>query len=124
MANRVSEKQVKEIIDTELTESEIKPFVITANKLVTATLANEDYSDDILQEIELYLAAHFVAIRDPRVKSETVGQVSVSYHGQSGMGLEHTPQGQQVLLLDYNGVLRKALETKGKVSFEVWPDGG
>lgn len=117
MATRVTENEVKQVINTELTASEVTPFVRTANVIVNEVLADEGYSDDRLREIELYLAAHFIAVREGRPASQKIGEAQITYHGKSALGLQHTPQGQQVMLLDDHGRLAQAASTK--IAFEV-----
>jgi hypothetical protein len=119
MATRASEEEVKQIIQTALTEEEISPFLLAANTLVTAVLSDEGYGTVLLKEIERWLAAHLVAIRDPQVKSETIGAVQASYHGQSGLGLNFTPYGQQVMLLDHHGKLAEIQLSKGTAEIKV-----
>ena len=119
MATRANEEMVKGIIKTELTEEEITPFLRTANVMVTDILSDEGYGAAILKEIECWLAAHFVAVRDPQVKSEAIGDVSASYHGQSGLGLNFTPYGQQVMLLDHHGKLAEIQSAKRTAELKV-----
>ena len=99
---RTTESEVKAIIDTELDEDAIAPFLRTANLLVSDVLADEGYTAQRLADIELWLAAHFVAIRDPRIMSQGLGDANATYAGggQFGQGLAFTVYGQQVLLLD------------------------
>jgi len=101
---RVTGAEVLAIIDTELTAIEVAPFITVANIIVTNQLTGE-HSADLLKEIERWLAAHFVAIRDPRAKTEKTGDASTSYYGEAGKGFDHTPYGQQVLALDTTGIL-------------------
>ena len=65
------------------------------------------YDDEILIEIEKHLTAHFISSRDPRVKSETIGDAQITYHVTSviGDGLGSSPDGQEVRLFDYKGLL-------------------
>jgi hypothetical protein len=111
---RVTEEEVKKIIDTELAEDEVTPFLRTASGLVTDLLGSSDVlTAERLADIECWLAAHFVAVRDPRVKSETIGKASFSYEtAVVADGLRATRYGQQVLLLDLSGTM--ASLTSGK----------
>ena len=113
---RVTNAEVKEIIDTELTEAQVAPFVEIANLIVTDRLTGE-HSTALLKEIERWLAAHFAAIRDPRAKSEKTADASATYYGNAGLGLNHTPYGQQVLAMDTTGIL--ASLGKRKASFRT-----
>ena len=118
MAFRTDEAAVKAIIDTILTIAEVTPFLNTANIIVTDNLAGSSLSAEMLEEIEKWLAAHLVAIRDQRAKSERVEEWSVTYHGQTGTGLEFTAYGQQVLLLDTTGIMASLGEKK--TTFKVF----
>ena len=102
---RATESEVKAIISTTLTAEEVAPFLASANTLVTEHLSGEGYSADLLKNIELWLAAHLVAIRDPQVSKERYGDGEQTFHGKTGTGLSATLYGQQVLLFDTNGVL-------------------
>lgn len=102
---RTTEAEVKQIIDTALTEDEISPFLATANSLVSLVVSNEGYADSHLEKIERWLAAHFVAVRDPRIMSQKIDDADAVYTAFSmhGLGLQLTTYGQQVLLLDFHG---------------------
>ncbi|NLN25339.1 MAG: hypothetical protein GX163_06770 [Bacteroidetes bacterium] len=104
MAVRVTDAEVKEIIDTEITTT---AFITVANLMVNRYLVDKISDNDLLKEIERWLAAHLVAVRDPRQKSVSIGSASTTFHGNSGLGLDFTPYGQQVKLLDYTGELSK-----------------
>lgn len=116
---RVTEAEVKEIIDTDLTVEQVTPFLKASNLLVTDVLTDQGYSVDLLKEIERWLAAHFVAIRDPRTVREKIGEAEDTYQGKFGEGLSSTSYGQQVMLLDYKGVLAEIAQAKGGVELKV-----
>jgi len=105
MAARVTATEVKAIIETDLSDVEVAPFMTMATLIVDEQLADSDYSDDRLKEIERWLAAHFVAMRDPRTASESVAGMNDSFEGQTGKGYDFTRFGQQALLLDTGGHL-------------------
>lgn len=116
---RTTEAEVKKIIDTALTDDQVKPFLISANILITDILLDEGYSIDLLKEIEKWLAAHFVAIRDPQVMKEKIGEVDAAYQGKTGLGLNYTSYGQQVMLLEYHGKLAEIAQGKGPAEVKV-----
>lgn len=104
MANRVEHFEVLEIIDTSLGDT--IPFITAANLIVTEKLGDSSLSAAHLKEIERWLAAHLIAIRDPKASMEKVGEAQVQYISpKTGLGLEGTSYGQQVLLLDTTGTL-------------------
>ena len=110
MANRVTGSEVKEIISTTLSAEALAPFITAANLLVTAKAGSSAYSTAELKELERWLSAHFVSIRDPSksaVVEKQVGESRERYAVMKSSGvkrsLETTPYGQQVLILDYLG---------------------
>jgi hypothetical protein len=104
MANRVTSAEVLAIL-TSTSFSDIDAFITAANLTVTDRLGDdENLSDDQLKEIERWLAAHFVCVADPRLKSEGTDGATAAYEkGNLGKSLEFTSYGQQVLLLDTSG---------------------
>lgn len=117
-ANRVTDEMVAEIIDYDSTNiTDLTPFINAAHEVVDGLLSGEGYSSDLLTEIERWLAAHFLAIRDPRPKTEKTDGAATTYYGRDGLNLDATPYGQQAKVLDMNGVLASA--GKRKASFGV-----
>jgi len=103
---RTTAEKVKGVIEVEDEDVVLTPFIEAANSLVTELCAPAGYSADRLEIIETWLAAHFYAIRAPRIASENAG-VAISYQGNVGMHLEVTVYGQQVMVLDTAGVFAK-----------------
>jgi hypothetical protein len=103
--DRTTDTAVFEIIDTTLTD--IDTFITTANLYVTDVLGDAGLSDERLEEIERYLTAHFLSLRDQRVQTEKVDVLSVTYQGKTGMYLESTQYGQMAIMLDTSGTLSK-----------------
>jgi len=115
---RTTEAEVKELIDTLLSNEEITPFLTAANVLVTAR-CDGAYDEEILIQIEKHLTAHFITMRDPRVKSEEIGDAAITYFATStvGEGLASSPQGQTVQLFDFKGLLSKV---QGEADIEAF----
>jgi hypothetical protein len=87
-------------------------FIVPANELVTECCTGDKgpstpYTEDRLTTIETWLAAHFYAQRDPRIKSETAGPVKADYQHSIQLGFDNTHQGQMAMRLDTNGGLAK-----------------
>lgn len=114
---RVTDTEVFSIIDTSLTD--IDTQIEMANNYVTTTLgSNTNLSATDLKYIEMQLAAHFVALKDPQRKSEKLGDAKDDYNvGKVDMGLNATTYGQQAILLDHTGTL--ASKGKRKASFKA-----
>lgn len=109
----VTAANVKARIDTSLTEAEVTPFLEDAQ----AFLANLPTA--ITSElVTVYLAAHFVAVRDPRARNRATGRSSVDYEGRFhfGTGLASTQYGQQAIALDLTGQLKKYADGKKKTA--------
>lgn len=79
--------------------------ITTASELVTEKCVPSGYSDDRLQLIETWLAAHFCAIMQQISASETAGSVNQSFQYRLGLNLAVTMWGQQALILDTGGGL-------------------
>jgi len=120
---RVTADEVKEILevsaDVLATTPDLTPFITSANLLVTDLLGTSSLSSDQLKEIERWLAAHFVAIRDPRRSYERAGSVGEGFQHRLGLRLEVTTYGQQAIALDTTGTLADVNETGGKRSAMV-----
>lgn len=107
----VSPNQVRNVIDTGLNSSEIEGAISTAVVIVENYLVSPDLSSDIKVEITMYLAAHFVAIRDKTVmiKSEKIGDASVTYgvgdQEASPFSFYSTKWGSTAVALDISNVL-------------------
>jgi hypothetical protein len=105
---RTTVAAVRDIISTEIEEGAINACINTAHHIVDAQLVDDAILDaEMLTDIEMYLAAHFVAVRDPRATSERIGnEYQVAYErGETGQGLKATTYGQQAIGLDYTGKL-------------------
>jgi len=122
MAARVTASQVKVIIETALNDSVVEACIETATSIVDEiAAANPDVPDARLALIEKWLAAHFVAIRDPRTSSEGVaGGGTESYHTfQTDLGYASTQYGQQAISLDPTGALARAAGKKPRFLLRV-----
>lgn len=104
---RVTAADVQEILDTTLEASVINAFINTANTFIEVNLSSANLGEAMLTEIEKWLAAHFLSLRDRRVKSENIaGEYSVTYEvGNLGKGLMSTTYGQTAVALDTSGTL-------------------
>lgn len=118
---RITAAQVQAILDFDPSITNLTPFIAAAEQLVDRVCANSPggqetgspsfvgnpvvYSAQELATIETWLAAHFVAIRDPLYASTSMGPASKSVIRSGGMNLAQTPYGQQAMLLDMNGGL-------------------
>lgn len=118
MAVRTNASDVKTIIQTTLSDSEVDRFIQTANRYVDDRLGSSGLSSEILEEIELYLSAHFLAMREEYggLDRQTLGDGTDSYKGTAGTNLGWTRYGQQAMALDSTGKLRASGKLKARFS--------
>ena len=120
---RVTIAEVKEILDTSLTDAQITAFITAANVLVTDVVGSSSLvSTALAKEIERFLTAHLITATMERQEIQSaVGPISVRY-AELKEGLKATTYGQQVLMLDLsNGFARlggKSVSLKAITSFE------
>tara|TARA_R110002020_G_scaffold12409_6_gene45515 strand:- start:20659 stop:21072 length:414 start_codon:yes stop_codon:yes gene_type:complete len=126
---RTTVANIKAIIEVDLTiiavDADMDAFIDVANELVTEMCTGSNgpttaYSAARLELIERWLAAHFYAIRDPRVKSEKAGPVGVNYQEKVDLNLKLTSYGQQAMMLDTNGGLRSIDQNKAYQVQVLW----
>ena len=119
MAWRITEDQLRQVVETDA-NLDVTVFIRMANALasqlalVDATSGGVGgvgglslLSDDMLEQIELMLGAHFYSLRDQRYQSKSTGRASASFQGQAGEGLASTDYGRNALALDITGWLSR-----------------
>lgn len=104
MSARTTSELVGGIIEVDSNIS-LDPFITTANELVTEICVPAGYTDERLELIERFLAAHFYTLRDPRPTSEGAGSVQAAYQSKVDLGLKTSHYGQQAMILDTAGGL-------------------
>lgn len=120
---RTTIDEVKEILDTSLTDAQITGFISGATALVDEVLGSDTtISDDLKTEIERWLTAHMIAsTREQQLQSGEAGGAKAVFQGKTGVRLESTFYGQTALMLDSTGKLAatggKAASTYAVTSF-------
>ena len=109
---RVSGSEVQDIIDTDL--ETLTPFITVESQLVDGI---SGLGAATLKEIERWLTAHFVAIRDQRTVKDSIGDSSNTYRGKTGMGLDFTSYGQMAKALDTSGHLADLSLKKASLTY-------
>lgn len=104
----ISSGDVNNVIDHSL--SDVSTQVTQAQTLIDDELPNVDTDRQDL--VGTYVAAHFVAIRDPHIRREQGLDQSRTYEGQHGMNFEFTRWGQQAVALDPTGNLKALSQGK------------
>ena len=127
MGLRVDPDEVREIISTSITD--LNAFIMVANRMIEDHLgefeilpSNELTTADgilpaTLKEIERWLTAHFISIRekDARATEFKIEDASAKYGGQYGMGLKASLYGQTAMALDPTGELAAVNATRVKL---------
>lgn len=94
---RTSESQVRDIFDTNLDDASLVQHIRAANTIVDEVAQASNLGSERLEMIEMYLAAHYASVQDPRVTSESVGSASYDY--------QQTEYLQMAKTLDPTGVV-------------------
>lgn len=103
-------------------------FIAPANELVTevcASVLNDStglpyYSDVRLELIERWLSAHFYAILSPRALNERAGSVGETIESKVDLNLSVTRYGQQAMVLDTQGGLKRINSTRSFKPNIIW----
>lgn len=97
---------------------DLTPFLDTAVAL-TDTVIGTALADTMLEKVQLYLAAHLVAVTDPRLQSAQVKSLLESYQNKLTPGLGVSHFGQVAMMLDTSGKLanwnQRVVEGTGRV---------
>ena len=119
MAERADVPGVCAIVDTDLVNDQVEPFIVTANVFVDENLIlDPPLSDAILTQIETYLAAHFLTLFEPRVKQEAADGARFTYECDTALGLSSSKFGQMAMVLDPSGTLTQ-LNKQDRVKWQV-----
>lgn len=98
---RVTAAAVKDVIETALADSEINACINTAHVMIAGrSRMLTELDDDTLTQIETWLAAHFVSVREPRVVQETVDDTTVRYEQPKAGSITESTYGQVAIALD------------------------
>lgn len=113
-------------IERLLVEQDIAGFIKTGEVIVSEDLSGLGLSDDRLDQITKYLAAHFIilAVENGGLRRSRTGQQDESYLVPSSdrVGLASTRFGQQAIALDTTGTLAEQTVTAAgqrKAEFRV-----
>ena len=118
MAARTNDTDVRAIIESDTTITDLSPFITMANELTTECCGAVGYTDARLELIERLLAAHFYCLRDMRTKMERAGSVSQETDTKLDLYFAHTHHGQMALMMDTNGGLAE-LQAEAKEGSKV-----
>jgi hypothetical protein len=98
------------IDDSAISSNYITRILTTVDLILTKIYEDSDceISDALLTELQKYFAAHIIASTTSRMaRVEKLGEAQVEYIGKFGVGLDLTPYGQMLKLLDPCGLIAK-----------------
>jgi hypothetical protein len=117
---RIESSAVAAVVSHLPAGADVTSFIQAAEAIVDREILNQGYTETELALIETFLAAHLVCLDRPSRTSDSGTGVSVSYNKPpSGNGLEATPHGRMVMLLDKTGKLAASAMTGPAVVFSV-----
>lgn len=109
---RVTYEEVKEIIETDISADQITAMITAANAVITngpAASTAPALTTAELKELERWVAAHLVCMRDPRTIRSKVGDAEAWFAPNVttawGKYLNFTWYGQQAIMMDRTGKL-------------------
>lgn len=116
---RTTSDLVKDIVDVQVGKG-LDQFIAPASALVDGVEARSNslssasqLSDERLQLIETWLAAHFYCMFDPRPERERAGPVESKYETKVDLRLNLSKYGQMAMTLDTTGYLNELNNAKG-----------
>jgi len=106
MAARVTQDEVRTNTQSPAT-TDASIAVRVANVLVQQYLMGKGVAEDLLTQIELMLASHFLTLSKGKsaLGMDKIGEAEERYHNIYKAGLNATVFGQQAILLDPSGIL-------------------
>lgn len=118
MAVRVTEHQVTGLISVS-SGVDVDLLINVASRYIDELLGTSSLTADRLADIELYLAAHLVALSEEGggVTQQRIGATSIQYAQLRGDKLMLTRFGQTALALDTTGLLDSAQKSKANLKF-------
>lgn len=121
MTARVTAAEVKELVNTSVSDAVILTNHIETANLFVDTHLSTKHTEPMLRRIELYLAAHFVALTEERggVTRIKMGDADESLAAVYGEGFRSTRFGQTALSLDTTGTLARLAQTKPKAELRI-----
>jgi cyclophilin family peptidyl-prolyl cis-trans isomerase len=103
---KITASRVREIIETDMADTEVGAFIDGAYWFLGEVFSNVDS----LEELQRWVAAHMIAAtRERQAKQEKAGPASATYMGYGeGANLASTTYGQMALTMDTTGKLAEA----------------
>jgi energy-converting hydrogenase Eha subunit H len=113
---------VNKIIQYDSTNVPDPQLMIDSASLMVTNVIGTALDASTAELVERYLAAHLIAISDPRIQSEQVKTIQASYQVRLSDGLGITHFGSTAMMLDSSGKLAvwNNKVVKGMVKFDLF----
>jgi energy-converting hydrogenase Eha subunit H len=113
---------VNKIIQYDSTNVPDPQLMIDSASLMVTNVIGSALDASTAELVERYLAAHLIAISDPRIQSEQVKTIQASYQVRLSDGLGITHFGSTAMMLDSSGKLAvwNNKVVKGMVKFDLF----
>ena len=113
---------VNKIIQYDSTNVPDPSLMIDSASLMVTNIIGSALDEATAELVERYLAAHLIAVSDPRIQSEQVKSINQSYQVRLSDGLGITHFGSTAMMLDSSGKLAvwNTKLTKGMVKFDLF----
>lgn len=113
---RTTDAKVRDIIEVDPSITNLAPFITAAHGMVEEHC--KGISELAAEDVETWLAAHLITIRDNRASSEQAKGVGQSFQFKIDLGLSCSMYGQTAMALDPTGMLARwnALILSGKAT--------
>jgi len=102
MATRITTADVREVIDSDVSEEALHAFIEDAHTVVNNSIAPYTSDSESLSAVETYLAAHLSTSKEPRVQSASHEGVSFEYSEEQGQKYWHN-----AIMMDPTGRLAR-----------------
>ena len=103
----------------DMTDPEATSFIFTAHVLIVTMLDGYSLPDELLVEIEKYLAAHYGTLAYPSIQRERLAVMATTIVAKIGLGLQNTRYGQAAISLDPTGVLQEISDGKQRILVQM-----
>ena len=100
---RVTDDDVKAIMDVDPTITDLTPFITIANMTIARQCPQLDETTAF--EVERWLAAHYLTVQDQRSAAEGVTGANISFQYKTDLALDGSRYGQTAKSIDYTGGL-------------------
>ncbi|NBW17288.1 MAG: hypothetical protein EBR82_55850 [Caulobacteraceae bacterium] len=113
---------VNKIIQYDSTNIPDPQLMLDSASLMVTNVIGTALDASTAELVERYLAAHLIAISDPRIQSEQVKTIQASYQVRLSDGLGITHFGSTAMMLDSSGKLAvwNNKVVKGMVKFDLF----